>query len=49
MNRNRHLSIKNYGERHTQPHMPFFRATKKKPKFRTKVKNFIKKVFRKRG
>ena len=32
MNRNRHLSTKTYGPRHTQPHMHHDYATKKKTK-----------------
>lgn len=32
MNANRKLSEKTYGKRHVQPHMTYFKATKKRSK-----------------
>ena len=37
MNRNRHLSEKNY-TKHVQPHMPLERATKKKKRWNPRKK-----------
>lgn len=38
MNRNKHLSEKNY-KKHVQPHMPWNRATKKKKAMHPKKKS----------